>query len=41
MAQRRNPWIETPLIESAALSRAAGWQVHTQKEASLKRSIDT
>jgi len=22
-----NPWIETPLMESAALSKAAGWLV--------------
>lgn len=25
--QLTNPWIETPLIESAALSKAAGWLV--------------
>jgi hypothetical protein len=24
-SQRRKPWIETPLIESAAFSKAAGW----------------
>jgi hypothetical protein len=23
----QNPWIETPLIESRALSKAAGWYV--------------
>ena len=27
-ASQANPWIETPLVESSALSKAAGWYAH-------------